>query len=314
MANRHEARRETIESRTLVETAFELARSLDITALLVQADELQDVRLIEKLRQSEKVVWLTHSTDFQGAKESADLVISLPETTLTRISQMKIGLLLAALNEQIELDASVVCLSGVAGSKRLDTLLIANPRRDFPWFRHHHPEKASGAIATRELARVLEVSLRLAAEGREGRPIGTIFVLGDPEQLAPHLRQLVLNPCEGHRKKDRSIHESHFFETLREFAALDGAFVVNRRGVVESAGTYLAAPATKRTKLFSGLGARHASAAAITAETDATAVVVSASSGTVTVFHEGRSILELEKPVPQPMQSEAGRRRHARNQ
>ena len=91
---------------------------------------------------------------------------------------------------------------------------------------------------------------------------------GDPERLAPHLRQLVLNPCEGHRKKDRSIHESHFFETLRESAALDGAFVVNRRGVVESAGTYLAAPATKRTKLFSGLGAGHASAAAITAETE----------------------------------------------
>jgi DNA integrity scanning protein DisA with diadenylate cyclase activity len=50
--------------------------------------------------------------------------------------------------------------------------------------------------------------------------------------------------------------------------------------------------------LREGLGARHASAAAITAATPAVAVVVSESSGDVTVFHRGQAILELEKPEP----------------
>jgi DNA integrity scanning protein DisA with diadenylate cyclase activity len=174
-----------------------------------------------------------------------------------------------------------------------------NPRRDFPWFGKQRLQDVQGLIATRELAKILEVSVRLAAEGREGRAVGTTLVLGDVEQLSPYIRQLVLNPCEGHPKKSRNIHEAGFFETLREFAAIDGAFVVSNRGVVESAGTYIDAP-IKNVKLYSGLGARHASAAAITAETDATAVVVSASSGTVTVFHKGHAILKLEKPVPHP--------------
>ena len=60
--------------------------------------------------------------------------------------------------------------------------------------------------------------------------------------------------------------------------AVDGAFVVNRRGVVDSAGIYLNAPIGPG-RLSPGLGARHAAALAITTVTDATAVVISASSG-----------------------------------
>jgi diadenylate cyclase len=80
-------------------------------------------------------------------------------------------------------------------------------------------------------------------------------------------------------------------------AALDGAFVVNRRGVVDSAGTYLNAP-VGRGKLSPGLGARHAAALSITAVTDATAVVISASSGTVSIYDGGETVLELERTQP----------------
>jgi DNA integrity scanning protein DisA with diadenylate cyclase activity len=213
------------------------------------------------------------------------------------MSQLKIGLLLAVMNKHVDLDESVICLSGVAGSERLDTLLIANARRDFPWFRERSIDDIRSLFATRELARLIEIALRLAAEGREGKPIGTTFVLGDETQLEPHLRQLVLNPCEGHPQRDRNIHNPEFFETIREFAGLDGGFVVSGKGIVQSAGTYLDAPARK-VKLRPGLGARHTAALSITAATDAVAIAISASSGIVTVFHEGRPILELERPEP----------------
>ena len=49
------------------------------------------------------------------------------------------------------------------------------------------------------------------------------------------------------------------------------------------------------TRLSPGLGARHAAALAITTATNATAVVISASSGTVLVYDNGQPILELER-------------------
>ena len=146
-----------------------------------------------------------------------------------------------------------------------------------------------------EFVRLLAIALRLSAEGREGRPIGTTFVLGPTRKLAPYIRQLVLNPCEGHPEERRNIHEDPFFETIREFAALDGAFIVTEQGIVDAAGVYLDAQ-SDRIRLPEGLGARHSAAAGITATTTAVAVVVSESSGTVTAFHRGRPILTLEKP------------------
>lgn len=289
---------EHVESKRLIESAFELARTLNIGKMLVQADELRDIRIIDDLRGEEEIIWLWRAdADVPDKKPRSDKIVIIPDTTLTRMSQLKIGLLLAVLNDYVEPDESALCLSGVAGSGRLDTLLITNPQRDFPWFQRTDAEAAQRAIATHEFLRLLDISLRFAREGREGKPLGTIFVLGDPEELKPHLRQLVLNPCEGHPQKNRNINDEEFVETLREFAALDGAFVVAPRGVVESAGTYLDAP-VRKAKVRPGLGARHTAAAAVTGETGAIAIVVSESSGTVTVFHDGQAILELENPQP----------------
>jgi DNA integrity scanning protein DisA with diadenylate cyclase activity len=296
MKRRQQTKREADESKAVVAAAFALCRALNVRKLLVQADQPQDVRIVQEYRQAECLIWLSREAVLPVADEPADATLRLPDTPLTRMGQMKLGLLLAVLNGYVMLDESVLFLSGVAGSERLDTLLIVNPRRDFPWFRERKLTKQGGIIATRELARILEIALHFAAEGREGKPIGTILVLGEMEELDPFLRQLILNPCRGHPKKDRNIHNPVLMETLRELSALDGAIVVSKRGVVESAGTYLTAPAKKKAKLYAGFGARHAAAAAITAETGAAAVVVSSSSGTVTVFHGGRSIFSFEKP------------------
>ena len=287
---------ENVESRTLVHSAFDVARSLQIATLIVQADELRDIRLVGRLRESEHVIWLTrHEADLPIAISSNDAVLRLPEATLTRMSQLKVGLLLAVMNSLVDLDESVVCLSGVAGSDRLDTLLIANAGRDYPWFRNGNIADIQGLFSSREVARILEIALRLAAEGREGKPIGTVLVLGDESKLEPYCRQLVLNPFKGHPQRERSIHNQEFFETIREFSGLDGGFIVSRKGTVLSAGTYFDA-GVKKVRLRPGLGARHAAAQSITSVTDAIAFAISASSGTVTVFHEGRPILELERP------------------
>jgi hypothetical protein len=295
MAKREEPGRENRESRLLVQHAFELARSLDVTKLLVLANEFRDVRAIEKHREAESIIWLARGpARLPDPLDDDDAVVCIPEVSLTRMSQVRVGLFMATLNGHIGLDESVLCLSGVAGSERLDTLLVANPWRDFPWFREQGADRVRSFIGPEVLARVVSIGLQFAREGREGRSLGTIFVLGDVDELGPHLRQLILNPCEGHPQKRRDIQDPELLETLREYTAMDGAIVVSPKGVVISAGTYLDAP-VRKSKLRPGLGARHAAAAAITACTDAVAVVVSASSGMVTVFQGGEAILELER-------------------
>jgi diadenylate cyclase len=282
------------ETRELVKSAFRLARSLGIKTLVVQADEISDMCLVETLRDDERIIWVARERKQVPVSDpSKDIVLAMPDAILNRLSQLNLALFLAALNRHLGPDERVLGLSGVTGSQRLDTLVIAKPARDYPWLQRHKSEVA----VTRHLARLLEIALRFAREGREGSSIGALFVLGDRSTLSPHLRQLILNPLKGHPQTARSIHNPDFLETLRELSAVDGAFVVNRRGAVDSAGTYLNAP-VGRGRLSPGLGARHAAALAITTVTDATAVVISASSGTVSVYDGGETVLELERAQP----------------
>jgi len=279
------------DTRELVKSAFRLARTLGIKTLVVQADEISDRRLVEQVRDDERVIWVARvQTQIPVSDPAKDIVLAMPDAALNRLSQLNLALFLTALNRHLGPEEQVLGLSGVTGSQRLDTLVIAKPARDYPWLRHHQ----SAMAVTRHLARLLEIALHFARQGREGSSIGAIFVLGDRRTLAPHLRQLMLNPLQGHGQAARSIHNPAFLETLRELAAMDGAFVVNRRGIVDSAGTYLDAP-VGRGSLRPGLGTRHAAALAITTVTDATAVVISASSGTVSVYEGGDTVLELEQ-------------------
>jgi DNA integrity scanning protein DisA with diadenylate cyclase activity len=296
-----EERPERHESQLLIQYAFELARTLTIQQLLVQTDENLDIQRVTTLRSTERIIWgIKGQTVCPEAQAAQDIAVYVPESPLTQMSQVRLTLFLAVLNTDMGLNERLVCLAKTAGSAHLDTLFITNLRRNFPWFRPPDLMGLRRLPAIRHFGRLMEIALRLAAEGREGRPIGTIFVLGDPEQLAPYLRQLILNPCAGHPEQERNIHTPAFLETLRELAALDGAFIISNTGVVEAAGAYLDAPA-RRGALRRGFGARHVAAQAITATTESFTLVISESSGTVTVFHKGRILLELEKPDAPPM-------------
>jgi diadenylate cyclase len=275
--------------------AFSLAQSLGITTAVVLADELSGSEAFQEQRMIERIIWLKREQSEAPPERPGDLVVPIPDAKLTRMSQINIGLYSAILRGAIELQEKVICLSGIAGSGRLDMMLVTKPNRDFPWLRQEDLERTRNFVAPREFGRLFELALRFAAEGREGKAIGTVLVLGEIEQLQPYLRQLILNPFKGHARRLRSIHNPDSVESLREFSALDGAIIVDRSGIVESAGTYLDAPG-KNVRLRRGLGARHAAAAAITRATDAISIVISESSGTVMLFDNGRPVLELERP------------------
>ena len=286
---------ENRESKLLVNHCFDLARELRITKILVFAESVMDQRYLLENRDQETIILLTKDK----AKIREEFLphctlISLPGQNLSRSDQFQLGLLIAVLHEFVEHDETVLCITGLVGSLRLDNLLITNLLRDNKWLQKRTYEKIpKKVLRSQEFIRLLDIALRLARQGREGKKIGTIFVLGDYQKYDKYLTQLVLNPCKGHPKKSRNIHDNDFFETIREFAALDGAFIVDNTGVVEKAGVYLNPPASEKTSMLKGFGARHAAAASLTATTEALTITVSESSSSVVVFFDGSAILRF---------------------
>jgi diadenylate cyclase len=89
---------------------------------------------------------------------------------------------------------------------------------------------------------LIRIALELAHEGREGRPVGTMFVLGDTTNVLKYAQPMVLNPFKGYADSKKNILDPKLKETIREFAALDGAFVIRRNGVILAAGCHIAVP------------------------------------------------------------------------
>ncbi len=137
---------------------------------------------------------------------------------------------------------------------------------------------------------VLHLARDLAREGREHSPVGALWAIGDTDRVLKHSRQVVLNPFEGHPPQDRSALDPRNWETIKEFAQIDGAMIVRDDGVLEAAGRYI--EVRDPTDLQSGLGGRHLAAAAITNETKAIAITLS-ETGVIRIFKDGRSLLRI---------------------
>jgi diadenylate cyclase len=146
---------------------------------------------------------------------------------------------------------------------------------------------------------VIDLAVEIGREGREGKPVGTLFVVGDTRKVVACSRPTGFDPVKGYSRKERNLNDHRVREGIKEIAQMDGAFVVAPDGTVEAAARYIDAPATGLT-LSKGLGSRHWAAAAISKTTKAVAVAVSESNGTVRIFQDGEVVLRIE-PFRRPM-------------
>ena len=93
------------------------------------------------------------------------------------------------------------------------------------------------------LESMIGLAVEIAREGREGRRVGTLFMLGDEDAVLARSRPLILDPLLGHPESSRHVTNLNLRGTIKELAQLDGGFVVSHDGIVLSACRYLDAVA-----------------------------------------------------------------------
>jgi diadenylate cyclase len=223
-------------------------------------------------------------------KASGVSVIPLPQYDLGRAEKLKLSIVSGIARGFFEQGDVVVALLSARPVGRPDSILIVNvgPDEEDVGFGFLRSEGVSPEI----LEALIDLAVSIGVEGWEGRPVGTLFVIGDSNKVMEQSRPLSLNPFQGYSEDERNMLNPEVKRALRAFSVLDGAFVLREDGVVLAAGRYLNFE-EKEVRIPLGLGSRHMAAAGITHETEAIAVVVSQTSGTVRVFRRGRAVLEL---------------------
>lgn len=290
----------------LIAHAESLASALLIDRVLVYVDPLDDLSLLN-LFDAERRLILVSSQEFEPPELIPRVVgvMNMPWPRLSMDNQVDLGLMLASQRNLIHDSEPVICLTADPHQNALIGIMVGHFQESARAGLPISAITAMSSIHHDVMERIITLAVELSQEGREGKPVGTIFVVGDWAELRSYCSQLVINPFKGYEEAERNILDPRLEETIKEFAALDGAFIVRGDGVVESAGTYLT-PKSGGENLPSGLGARHRAAAAITQHIRAIAITVSESTGSVSIFQGGELLVTIERGQPATPEGSGG--------
>jgi len=289
----------------MLKQAASIANKVRADAILVNMETSADIIPFLKAEGKKfKVIIVTKKgLSLEKATGLKCNTIILPDVYLTRDGYLKFGFLSGISKGILFKDDILVCVGGQIEKGYMDTIMIlkVGDESEIVSFAEESPFPKN--IKPDIFESLLTLVMEMAYEGREGRPIGTTFVLGDHKKVLQYSHQLVFNPFQGHPEDILHITQPEVRETLKEFSSIDGAFIIRDDGVVLAAGRYLNA-AHHGEPLPQGLGARHSSAAAITGVTDSVALAISESSGKVTIFRGGNIVTTIEKttsPTQKPV-------------
>lgn len=271
----------------LADSCLQLKRSLKIDALYIVSNDRELVlRIVESVRDIPVVVSTPNRGLYNSLKKwniKARLLSRPLFAGINLIDQVKDLLVMECAEGTFKSDDKVLCLvsNGI-------NALIAFDVKNVGIIRLKKEIEERVDIELMEV--IFNLALEIAREGREGKPVGALFVIGDVKNVLKHSHQLIINPYEGHKKKTRDIKDLKNWETIKEFAQLDGAFIIDENGYALSSGRYLDVDLS--IDIESGLGGRHLAAASISKKTKAIAVAVSVT-GILRVYKDGEEIFKV---------------------
>ena len=284
----------------MVRHAHAIAREVGARVVLLYADVVEDDKDLADLIQDVdfRVILVSRRAGFRAPEGWGEMcsIVSVPDITMTRSGQIKVAMLVAAAESLIRMGDRIICLTGIDGSGTIDTIIVLDLGIELEMFAESTADPLPPDVTPAVFERLLTLASDLGLEGREGRPVGTVFVVGDSTRVLSQSHQLVINPFHGYPEAERNILDPRLEETIKEFSAIDGAFIIRGDGVILSAGRYLASQGKLDEPLPQGLGTRHEAAAAITVTTSAIALCISQSTGTISIFKRGHLITDISKP------------------
>jgi len=291
------AKTPTATQHEIIRAAVALATKSNVDHLLYVGDmPLPEETFRGKPRARKKLVQAVVGVSQREVIEAAGIpVLPLPDYDLGRPEKLKIALVSGIARGLYKEGDVVVGLLARKPAAMPDSILVVTvgQEEEDGSFGFLQAEGVSAGV----MDALLELAVSIGVEGWEGRPVGALFVVGDSNLVMEKSRQLTLNPFQGYSEDEKNIMNPDVRHALHAFAVLDGAFIVREDGVVVAAGRYLNFDEEQDLDVPLGLGARHMAAAGISRDTEAIAIVVSQTSGSVRVFRRGKAALELAPRV-----------------
>ena len=291
----------TDQFKNLFSMAIRLNESAGADAILLLLDGPADWQRLKKMAGDEKIL-VAGDTDehLAGAQQSGLNAVRLDMAESPVYERLTQSVLEAVADDILAPGSAVVALYSGFDAEVIDSVSLINLDEHLNRLTGRDLRQLETRVPLDTLKIVVDLAVEIGREGREGKPVGTLFAVGDARKVLASSHPAGFDPVKGYSRKDRNLDDAWVREGIKEIAQMDGAIVVSADGTVEAACRYLDCSAAEVT-LSKGLGARHWAAAAVSRATNAVAVSVSATNGTVRIFQNGEVVLRIEPHLRRPM-------------
>ncbi|MDI6642811.1 MAG: diadenylate cyclase [Candidatus Hodarchaeaceae archaeon] len=273
----------------LAETAVRLALDVNADAILAltetgkNCEPLISKKFVGRHGKEIKVIVATPSIEAcrKFSKNTSVRLIKLTARPASRVTQAHHAMTCGLREGILSPGERLVCLAGNGFADITDSIMVLDVTED---------QLAMGALESDPiLASTVELSIELGKGGPDRKPVGTAFTIGESRAVMRLSRQLMINPFKSYRA---NVSDRSCWDLLKKYAALDGAFVVEKDGLIVAAHRYL--NANVKVAIPKGLGARHLAVASMTAATKSKGVTVSGEDGVVRIFEGGRLVAKVD--------------------
>ena len=284
----------------LLKSAARIAAAVEAQGVVLLAEKPFDFCEVRSALKKVRLLVAADKPDVQQAvnQDEVDLIPILHEPQ-TRQHQLSQALLEAIADDLLQSGDTILALFSTYANDEVDSLTIVNLAEQLAALTSRDLRRLETQVPLETLRMVVDLAVEIGREGREGKPVGTLFVVGSHRKVLQQSHEQIHDPFRGYSKSERMIRNPRVRESMKEIAQIDGAFIVGSDGTVHAAGRILNAPEGGLT-MSKGLGSRHWAAAAISKATGAVAIAVSESTGTVRIFQNGVVVLRIE-PMVRPM-------------
>jgi diadenylate cyclase len=284
----------TLQFPPVLDLAVQLSALSEADAILLMLEGPVDWQAVkERAGNTRVLVAADLQEEMAGAAEAglATLVLNMEASPV--FEKMTQALLESVGRELLSPGAGVVAVYSGFEAGKIDSISYLSLEEHLGRLTARDLRKLETSVPLETLKIVLDLAVEIGREGREGKPVGTIFVVGDTRRVLLRCHPAGFDPVKGYSRKERDLQDPRVREAIKEIAPLDGAFIVSAEGTVEKSCQLIESGHTNIT-ISKGLGARHWAAAAISKSTQAIAVAVSESTGTVRLFQNGEVVLRVE--------------------
>jgi DNA integrity scanning protein DisA with diadenylate cyclase activity len=282
-----------MHTETIVKAAAKIAKKLKADAMLILTETGESSEFLDGIKIPIIAATANDVTFnlFESKKKAGFYPIKLMTRGASRDAQIE-DAIAASLQEGVISDGNTMIIVGSTLAQEADSVSVYRVDREKLDFTIYDLINATD-IKEEAFEAIVNIALSIGKEGREGKLIGTAFLIGDSDEVLKNSTQLILNPFEGHNVEDRRVTNPEISETLKELAQLEGVFVISSEGVIEAAGRYLNVD-KNNVDIPRGLGTRHVAVAAMTVASDAIGITVSHSGGIVRIFKKGEVVMKIE--------------------